>query len=246
MIMKKIILLLGIAVALSAGLCMGQSAEGVIDYELKVNMHRNIPKENEGIKAMIPEFRMSQFQLFFTADESLFKPVEEEEDEEVSNNGGAQIRMRMPQSEVYIKPGDQKIVEMREFMDKKYLIHDTLKATGWKLGTETKTILGYECRKAIKADTARKQTIAAWFSDKLRPSLGPDRFSSLPGAVLELDINDGERAYTAKKINLRALKKGELKIPATGTVMTGVAFRKMVDEQMKKMGASGGVIIRRN
>lgn len=244
--MKKIMLLVGVAVALSAGLCLGQSAEGVIDYQLKVNMHRNIPKENEGIKAMIPEFRISQFQLFFTPDESLFKPLEEDNDEEVSDNNGAQIRMRMPQNEVYIKPSEQKIVEQREFLDKKYLVNDTLKAAGWKLGAETKTILGYECRRAIKADTARKQTTVAWYTDKLRPSLGPDRFSSLPGAVLELDINDGERSFTAKKIDLRSLKKGELKIPSAGTVMTGVAFRKMVDEQMKKMGASGGMIIRRN
>ncbi len=244
--MKKVILLIGILVAISAVFCFGQLAEGVITYEMKVNMHRNIPKENEGMKQMIPEFRTFQQQHFFNGEESLYKPVEEDDDEEFSDRNGAQIRMRMPQNEVYVRPADEKIMELREFFDKKYLINDTLKATGWKLGIETKTILGYECKKATRVDEERKQTIVAWFTDKLRPSLGPDRFCSLPGAVLEVNVNDGERTLTAKKVDLRSLKKGELKVPEKGTVTSGVAFRKMVDEQMKKMGAQGGMIIRRN
>ncbi|MBS1508347.1 MAG: GLPGLI family protein [Bacteroidetes bacterium] len=244
--MKKILLLAGVLVALSAGLCMAQSTEGVIDFDFKVNMHRNIPKDNEGIKAMIPEFRTSQFQLFFSAGESLFKPVEEDDDEEASNNNGVQIKMRMPLTEVYTNPADQQVIELREFMDKKYLVTDTLKASGWKLSAETKTILGYECKKATKVDTARKQTTVVWFTDKVRSSLGPDRYSSLPGTVLEVNINEGERIYIARKIDARSLKKGEIKIPSGGTPISGAAFRKMVDEQMKKMGGSGGIIIRRN
>jgi GLPGLI family protein len=244
--MKKLILVAGILVALSTVFCFAQSSEGVINYEMKVNMHRNIPKENEGMKQMIPEFRTSQQQLFFTAEESLYKPLEEDDDEEFNDGNGAQIRMRMPQSEVYVKPSDEKIIEMREFLDKKYLINDTLKAKGWKLGTGAKTILGYECKDAMRYDEERKQTVVAWFTNKLRPSLGPDRFCALPGAVLEVNVNEGERTLTAKKIDLRSLKKGELKVPEKGIAMSGAAFRKMVDEQMKKMGAQGGMIIRRN
>lgn len=243
--MKKVILLTGILVAIATVLCLAQT-EGVISFEMKVNMHRNIPKENEEMKAMIPEFRTSQFELYFTASESLYKPVEEDDDQEINDGNGMQIRMRMPTSETYVSPSDEKILELREFLDKKYLISDTLKAKGWKIGTETKTILGFECKKATRTDEERKQTMVAWFTAKLRPSLGPDRFCSLPGAVLEVNINDGERTLIAKKIESRSLKKNELKIPTGGVVMSGSEFRKMVDEQMKKMGAQGGMIIRRN
>lgn len=243
--MKKVILLAGILVAITAIFCFAQT-EGVITYEMKVNMHRNIPKENEDMKAMIPEFRKSNFELFFNANESLYKPVEEDDDEEFNDGNGMQIRMKMPQSEMYVKPSSEKMLELREFLDKKYLVSDTLKAKGWKIGTETKTILGFECKKATRTDEERKQTIVVWFTDKLRPSLGPDRFCSLPGAVLEVNINDSERTLVAKKIDTRSLKKNELKVPTGGVAMNGGDFRKMVDEQMKKMGAQGGVIIRRN
>ncbi len=243
--MKKVILLTGILVAITTIFCFAQT-EGVISYQMKVNMHRSIPKENEEMKAMIPEFRISQFELFFNANESLYKPVEEDDDEEFSDGNGAQIRMRMPQNEMYVKPSDEKMIELREFLDKKYLVTDTLKAKGWKIGVETKTILGFECKRATRTDEERKQTIVVWFTDKLRPSLGPDRFCSLPGAILEVNINDGERALVANKMDARSLKKNEVKVPSGGVAMNGAEFRKMVDEQMKKMGAQGGVIIRRN
>ena len=80
----------------------------------------------------------------------------------------------------------------------------------WKFGTETKTIAGYECRQAYYADTdprGQKVEVTAWFTDKLRPFLGPDRYFSLPSAVLAVNINNGERVTLAKTIELRELKK---------------------------------------
>jgi GLPGLI family protein len=78
----------------------------------------------------------------------------------------------------------------------------------------------------------------------LRPFLGPDRYFSLPGAVLAVDINNGERVTLAKTIELRELKKNEFKIPSGGIKTTQTEFRKMMDEQMKKMGGSNGIFIR--
>jgi GLPGLI family protein len=74
--------------------------------------------------------------------------------------------------------------------------------------------------------------------------LGPDRYNTLPGAVLAVDINNGERVILAKTIELKELKKNDLKIPSSGTKVTQAEFRKMVDEQMKQMGGRGGMIIR--
>jgi hypothetical protein len=66
----------------------------------------------------------------------------------------------------------------------------------------------------------------------------------LPGTVLAVDINAGERVIVAQKVDMRSLKKNEFKKPTDGEKTTAVAYRKMVDEQMKKMGATGGMIIR--
>lgn len=258
--MKKIILIIGVLVSLTAAhFVFGQTKEGVIHYETKINMHRNIPADREGMKSMIPEFRTMKNQLYFNASETIYKPVIEDEEED-SNTGGMRFRMATPQSETYINTESQLRIVSQEFMGKKYLIEDTLKMLPWKFGSETKTILGYVCKQAYFTEEmqvmmggpggmqpqTRTAEITAWYTDQISPFLGPERFNTLPGTVLAVDINGGERVILATKIEPRALKKNELKVPSAGTKVTQEEYRKLVNEQMEKMRQSGGNVIIRN
>jgi GLPGLI family protein len=247
--MKKIILFIGILVSLAAAhIVFGQHAEGVILYEVKTNLHRNLPPERQDMKAMIPEFRTTRDQLFFNANESSYKPAVEDEDEVSGESGGVQIRMRVPQNEYYLDTETSKRIVLQEFMGKNYLIEDSIKMSPWKFGTEVKTILGYECRQAYFTDEVQGRTleITAWFTDKIRPLLGPERFNTLPGTVLAVDINNGERVTVARNIELRPLKKNELRVPSAGIKTTQEEFRKLVAEQMERIRSNGGNVIIRN
>jgi GLPGLI family protein len=255
--MKKIILVLGVVVSLlaTANVIFAQSSnssEGVINYELKVDMHRRIPKEREQMKSMIPQFRTEKLQLFFNANESLYKSVEEDSEEDMTStsthgSGGMVMKFNTPKSQIYLDNATQQRTSLQEFMGKEYLVGDTLKVAPWKFGTETKTIAGYECKQAYYTDESRpeqKTEVTAWYTDKIRSNLGPDRFQSLPGTILAVDVNNGERVFVAQSIELRPLKKNELKAPSKGTKVTQTEFRAMVDEQLKKMNGNGTVIIR--
>ncbi len=252
--MKNILVILGILVCIAAvQVVFAQSTtEGVITYEMKVNLHRRIPPGQEARKAMIPEFRTTKQQLFYNADESMYKPViEDEEEDMVSHGSGGGMRFRMMQAndEVYVNPGSTTTISKREFMGKEYLIEDTLKISPWKLGTETKDVQGYPCKMAYYLDERqpdRKQEVTAWYTDKLRPMLGPEQFGTLPGAVLAVDINNGERVIVARTIEMRPLKKSEMKIPSSGQKVTQAEFRKIVDDTMKQMGGGNGRMIIRN
>jgi hypothetical protein len=48
----------------------------------------------------------------------------------------------------------------------------------------------------------------------------------------------------AKTIEFRPLRKAELKVPSGGIKTTQPQFRALMDEQMKRMGGAGGIIIR--
>jgi GLPGLI family protein len=256
-IMRKLLLLIGLLAGLAATqVLFAQSATGTIQFEERVNLHRRLPAERQEMKAMIPEYRTNKFQLIFNVDESLYKPiVEDEEDQEFSNaGGGMRMRFRTPNVETYLNYNLGIIIQKQEFMGKDYIIEDSVKVSPWKFGTETKIVLGYECRQAYYTDEVQlningealteKREITAWFTDKIRPFLGPERFNSLPGTVLALDINGGERVMVAIKVDLRELKKNELKAPEKGEKVTQAAYRKMVEEQMKRMSTNGGMIIR--
>jgi GLPGLI family protein len=245
--MKRILILLGVLVCLTAAQVVLGQTEGHIIYEVKVNLHRTLPKEREDMKAMIPEFRTNQEQLFFNVNESLYKPVEEDEEADADmGGGGMRMRIQRPNNIIYIDQNTLRRVMEQDFMGKKYLIEDTLKVMPWKFGEETKEVKGYLCRQAMYYNEERKQNVVAWYTDKLRPFLGPESFNTLPGAVLEVNINEGERVVSAKSITLRALKKNEIKVPSEGAKVSPAEFRKKVNEQMERRRAEGANVIIRN
>jgi GLPGLI family protein len=266
--MKRIVILLGVIVSVFAIQTVFGQETGVITYETKQNLHRNLPPEREGMKAMIPEFRTTKNQLFFSASESIYKPLIEDEEQDMTvsgGGGGMTFRMQMPNIEIYYNADDQNALTSQEFMGKQYLIIDSLTVSPWKFGTETKTILGYECRQAYYTSKEQMTTmrmtgsgpptpetrevtreITAWYTDKIRPSLGPDRYYTLPGTILAIDVNNGERVTVATKVDLRALKKNELKVPDKGDKVTQKQFRAMMEEQMQKMRQGGGGFMIRN
>jgi GLPGLI family protein len=265
--MKRIVIFLGVIVSVFAIQTVFGQETGVITYETKQNLHRNLPPEREGMKAMMPEFRTTKNQLFFNVSESIYKPLieDEEQDMTVGGGGGMTFRMAMPNIEIYHNADEQNALSSQEFMGKQYLITDSLAVAPWKFGTEIKTILGYECKQAFYSTTEEVNTmrmtgsgpptpekrtvtrdITAWYTDKIRPSLGPDRYFSLPGTILAIDVNNGERVTVATKVDLRALKKNELKVPEKGEKVTQKQFRALMEEQMQKMRQGGGGFMIRN
>jgi len=241
--MKRMIILLGIvAMVIAANLCFGQEVEGVITYESKTNMHRRLPPEREEMKKMLPEFRTSKEQLFFDASSSLYKPLIEDDPADFDDGGGMRIQMNRPYFEFYLNTDDNTTVVQREFMGKNYLIRDNVKVSPWKFSDETRTIQGYECKQAYYTTQDGKLPITAWFTPAIRPMLSPNSYNTQPGTILALDVNNEEQTYVATKIELRELKKNELKIPKGGDEVTEEQFRATVDEHMKKMGGNGIVI----
>lgn len=97
-------------------------------------------------------------------------------------------------------------------LGKTYLIHDSIQPQGWKILNDMKEVAGHICMNASKSDTLRKQNIEVWFALDMPVSTGPDRFTGLPGIILEVDINKGALVLTADKIELKPLTT-ELMVP---------------------------------
>jgi GLPGLI family protein len=244
--MKKIIMILGILISLGAmHVVLGQTNEGVIYYEVKVNMHRRLPPDREGMKEMIPEFNVHQDILIFNATESLYKQVDSEaEPDEEEEGPGRRMVISRPKAEIYFNKESGAIIKMQEFIGKKFLIHDSLKIIPWKLGNEEKQIMGYACKQATYFNEERQQLMTAWYTDQLLPFLGPEGMNTLPGTILQLDVNNGERYVTAIRMEARQLKAGEIRIPSGGQKATPMEFRKLVDDHMKRRGQNDNIIIR--
>ncbi|MCC6412283.1 MAG: GLPGLI family protein [Saprospiraceae bacterium] len=218
-----------------------QKDEGVILFEERINLHRSIPEEDAEMKAMVPEFRVAQSELLFTKTESLYRNIEEEEEDEDMGGNGMVMRIQRPESIFYRNFATGRKTDLRDMGGERYLVEGELDKTAWKMTGESKTILGYNCLKATTRDTVRNRDVTAWFTDALPLSSGPAQFYQLPGMVLAVDINNGEYNLTALKVDFRKLKKGDMEVPTKGKKMTQAEFDAMMAATLK---ANGGKAMR--
>jgi GLPGLI family protein len=144
------------------------------------------------------------------------------------------------QAEIYLKQSTGMMLTKQDFRfaSKQFLVVDTVKVAPWKFGTETKKIADYECKQAYYTDDNGK-IITAWYTDKLRAFIGPDTYNTLPGSILALDVNNGERVSVATKVELRPLKKGEIQELTGGERISRAEFRKYMEEMRKRRQANG-------
>ena len=248
---------------LSSSALFAQVTEGVIIYERKINMHRRI--QDEQMRAMIPEFRATKHQLLFSDSTSVYKVVPEDEmPEAFSNEGGGQrfVMRKGPgdNGELYKNFAKGKSIETRDLGAKTYIIEDSIRSRAWKLTGETKTILGYTCRKAVSTETMMTGgtvrmvvgggnasadtnlpkptpvTVEAWYAEGITAPVGPESYGMLPGVILELNIDNGQMIYTALEVKKEVSKK-DIKEPKKGKKITRQEFFKM---QSELMGSGGG------
>lgn len=108
-----------------------------------------------------------------------------------------------PKKEIYFIKNDYKnntTFSAFLFNGKSYILSDPLEFPAWKIKNNIKEIAGHICMNATSYDSIRRQSIEAWFALDIPLSSGPDRFSGLPGLILEVDINNGAMILSAEKI----------------------------------------------
>lgn len=256
--MKLYALLLG--VFLFSKESISQVKEGKIVYERTMTLQIRIADDNPAMQE-IPRLRKDKFELLFANGKSLWRAAEPESEAEQSwvNNDGAQIRIMVPGSNdvIYNDFPQQVKVEQRELGTKQFVIQDSIRRFKWKIGNETKNILGYACKRATSERTQEnfrvemdngvmKRTpftdtlvVVAWFTDAIPSFAGPDIYQGqVPGTILEIDINNGRTSYLAQEITAKADLK-EIKEPK-GKKITAEEFAKERDKMMKEMEENSG------
>ncbi len=216
------------------------SEQGRIVYEFSMDLHRNIPPEREELKAMIPQFNEQKYQLVFNGSESLYKQVEEAAP--TRGRGGMGFAMRMPGTETYVNKDEKEVIVRMEFLGRPYLITEPLELGPWRMGDEMMEIEGYMCMMAWYHDTINDQEVTAWFTPDIRPFTGPDRYVSLPGTVLALDINNGERVWVARHIELgkeNEINGERIAAPSRGERISREEYLKMMQDARERMGGRG-------
>jgi GLPGLI family protein len=175
-------------------LAISQIQSGRIVFERKTNLMKRFKDSRPG--SWLNEknkIKVDNFELFFNDTLSVFRPLEVEGKDEMSwatnKNTVQQNLISQERISVYAIWGENMYVQ------------DSLKKRTWKITESTRKIGKYECRKAFFQvnDTIR---IYAWYTDEIIPSVGPETFNGLPGAILGLATEDGGVIYFAKSVEV--------------------------------------------
>jgi len=259
--MKRILLSAGLVVSVMA---QAQMKEGRIIYERTIQMPVRMFNADPNIASQLPKSRTDQFELLFGNNQSLWQylPSANNEDPGTISGGGVVLRFASGTNDVtYCNFDKGTKTDQREIMERNYVVLDSIQKGNWKLTDETKTILTYTARKAVgKRISSRTQmtmengemkrqvvtdtsTVIAWFSTDIPLSVGPaDMQGQLPGAILEVDVNNGQTVYKALEVSSK-VNVGKIKEPKDGKKITAAEFtkeREKLMEEMRKNMPGGG------
>ncbi len=234
--MKYLFLILTVAASINIS---SAQKEGKISYTETVKLDIQFEGMDESMKSMIPQSQSLQKELLFKNNTSLYQTKKGESLDDLnieSDDGAFQIKIMMDddvEDILYKNLSNKTITHQRGMMGKAFLVKDELPNHIWKITNEKVKYIGYECQKAVMETD--KDFVVAWFTSQIPVQIGPGNYHGLPGAILMLSINDGERDIKASNIELASIDDKEIKAPKDGKKVNEKEFEKIRIEKEKEL-----------
>jgi GLPGLI family protein len=219
---------------------------GTIDYKELVTFEISLDGVDSAQAAMIAMFMPKEQtfykQLFFDKTQSLFiqndsitRAENEARMKKMRMDGGPMIRMQTEgdDSQLYIDLTKNTSLQKQTFMDREFLIEEKIDSPKWKITGKQKKILDYMCIEATT--TIDSSLVTAWFTPQILNAIGPNGLNGLPGAILEVEMDNGMLHFVATKVSLKPLNKKDIIRPTDGKKVTKEEFEKIVAEKEKEM-----------
>ena len=184
-----------------------QIKSGKIVYERKTNLYKKF--KGDDVKEWLKESdknKVDVFELYFNDTLSVFKPQESDLKEQMS--------WATSKNQVYQNSKTKQRITVKTIWGEELIVQDSLYKRTWKITESKRKIAGYECRKAIwQANDSTR--LYAWYCNEIQPSIGPESFVGLPGAILGLATEDGGVIYFAKSVTVEVVPTEKLVMKKT-------------------------------
>ncbi|CAG5076541.1 GLPGLI family protein [Parvicella tangerina] len=188
-----------------------QYREGKIVFQRKTNLYKRFGERAKDWIKEKDKVKVEFFELTFTDSLSAWKNVPSEVPDPMS--------WGTSRHEVYRNFNDPTYYSIRDLWGDKVHVEDTLPNRQWKITDSKRNIAGFSCRKAFW-EVNDSLTIYAWYCDEIIPSIGPERFYGLPGAILGLASEDGGVVYFAQEVKFYQPKAEEFEFKRSKKVQS--------------------------
>jgi GLPGLI family protein len=214
--------------------------KGKIEFEKKTNLHKQLEfEENETWRSMIkksmPAVKTSYFDLYFDGNKTIYTPGRE-----VVNAQKVPDWFDGPANDniVYTDLNQQTFNSQKTVFEDIFNIQDTVRKIAWKITPDTRTIAGFECRKAT-AIIMDSVFVVAFYTDQIVTPGGPESFAGLPGMILGLALPRLNTTWFATKLEMVDVKESTLVAPKKGKKTTISSLKQQLNPIMKNWGKWG-------
>lgn len=240
--MKNILLSLTLLLSLAGGAQQFVST-GMIEYEVKTNVHKLLDEEDNVwtrmAKEQMPKFTTSYYQLTFNDNKAIYKfdrfddPTKRRQMFAIGN---------VEDDIWYSDYATGSSVRVKS-VDDNYLLADQLLHIDWKLSpNETREIAGFNCRKAtgVIFDSVY---VFAFYTDEITVSGGPMVINGLPGMILGLTIPRMYTSWIATKLEVAGVEVKKIVAPTRGKKKDPVLIAKDIKKAVSDWGTWGRQIL---
>lgn len=212
---------------------------GRIEFEKRSNQFSYFDQEEDAspwvveMKKTFPKMVTETYVMEFNEDKTVYKMLKEDP-------AGKYVWGRKPsENDVTVKDiRNNQISLQRDIFEQTYLVKDSLMNYKWRITNETRTIAGFECRKAVTI-ICDSVYIVAFYSDEITVSSGPESFGGLPGMILGLAVPRLQTTWFATKVELKEPTATALTPKQKGKTVTWTAYQKDLNKAMSDWGKSG-------
>jgi GLPGLI family protein len=184
-------------------------------------------------KNMIPEKVVNQYEFVGDTTQSLFREFKEAVlppntwYQEVANK-----------NIVYNNYQAYRTITQKPVAEETFLVEDSLLRIRWKLTADTRTIAGYDCRKAIGFidDTL---AVFAFYTDEILVRGGPESIHGLPGMILGVGVPRLHATWFATRVEVNGISTSTVKPATKGKKVDRKKLITSLDDVMKNWGKYG-------
>lgn len=127
----------------------------------------------------------------------------------------------------------KKAIAQRVVIDKNFLVDQPYALSKWDIKKDTAIVNGKKCIKAVyEADPST----VAWYCPEIPCQMGPNGYGGLPGLIMKMETPTATFQVTDYSISTSLVK---IVSAQSGTKVTPAEFKRIREERLKSLGASG-------
>lgn len=240
--MKKLFVILFVAGVSTKGIAQTQFYNTVkIEFEKTISVHAYYKELDEQwfnfLKERLPKTVVSYYDFIGDSTRSIYKPGKE-----VPLDPRSGYRPVADKNIVYNDYSTGTTVAQKPIYEETFLVQDSLVKIKWKLTADTRTIAGFECRKAIGI-LDDSVAVFAFYTDELMIKGGPEGIQGLPGMILGIGVPRLHATWFATKVEVSGVNMNAVAPATKGKKVNRATMMKSLDKVLRQWGTYGSKLI---